>query len=452
MREQGYITAAEEQAARAGRGRASSPTASRATCAGAYAKEYLRQQFRDQFGGDHPPDWQVHTTFQPDVQDAAERAVADGLRRLDARGLQAALVAIDPATGDLLAMVGGADFATSTFNRATRSRRQPGSAFKPIVYAAALVARLLAGVGRLGPRRVCRRRGDPEWTPRNAENRAGGRADAARGAHRVEQRAPPSSCSSASARAPCCGWRATPACADLPDVPSLALGTGLVTPLELTGAYTMFPNGGRRGAPRGIAERDSTRTATRCFDAGRRPRARHQSPQVAFQMVSMLRDVVDRGTGTAARAWGVRGAGRRQDGHDQRLSRTPGSSASRRRSWRRVGGLRPAGADRARGVRRARGAADLGRFHAAHRPDASGARLRCRRPPCAPSRCAASRTSGPLQGCPVYTEYFKDGDEVPSALCPVHQGTLKERATRAVMGFFHDLGSRIAGLFHRRSR
>ena len=53
-------------------------------------------------------------------------------------GLEAALVAIDPPTGDILAMVGGADYARSTFNRATRSRRQPGSAFKPFVYAAAL--------------------------------------------------------------------------------------------------------------------------------------------------------------------------------------------------------------------------------------------------------------------------------------------------------------------------
>ncbi len=58
----------------------------------------------------------------------------------------------------------------------------------------------------------------------------------------------------------------------------------------------------------------------------------------------------------------------------------------------------------------------------------------------------------PVEGCPVYTEYFKDGDDVPSALCPVHRGTLKERATRAVMGFFHSLGSRISGLFHRQSR
>jgi len=55
----------------------------------------------------------------------------------------------------------------------------------------------------------------------------------------------------------------------------------------------------------------------------------------------------------------------------------------------------------------------------------------------------------PVDGCPTYTEYFKDGDVVPSALCPIHRGTLKQRATRAVEGFFRGLGGKIAGIFRR---
>ena len=74
----------------------------------------------------------------PELQDAAERAVTDGLKRFGNRNLQAALVAVDPSTGDILAMVGGRDFRQSQFNRAWRSKRQPGSAFKPFLYAAAL--------------------------------------------------------------------------------------------------------------------------------------------------------------------------------------------------------------------------------------------------------------------------------------------------------------------------
>ena len=70
-----------------------------------YAKEYLRQQFRGIFGGDNPSGWKVETTFVQEVQEAAEQAVQRGLRRLGGAGLQAALVAIDPQTGNLLALV-----------------------------------------------------------------------------------------------------------------------------------------------------------------------------------------------------------------------------------------------------------------------------------------------------------------------------------------------------------
>jgi membrane carboxypeptidase/penicillin-binding protein len=55
----------------------------------------------------------------------------------------------------------------------------------------------------------------------------------------------------------------------------------------------------------------------------------------------------------------------------------------------------------------------------------------------------------PVEGCPTYLEYFKEGDTVPTALCPIHRGTLKQRATRAIEGFFRGLGSKIAGIFRR---
>jgi membrane carboxypeptidase/penicillin-binding protein len=80
MREEGFITAEQERAARATRVRIS-PFPGAADPRGGYAKEFLRQQFRDRFGGDHPPDWDVRTTFIPQLQEMAERAVADGLSR-----------------------------------------------------------------------------------------------------------------------------------------------------------------------------------------------------------------------------------------------------------------------------------------------------------------------------------------------------------------------------------
>src|SRR6185369_3967911 len=202
-----------------------------------FAKEFLRQQFRNEFGGDNPPDWQVHTTFLPPVQDAAERAVASGLDRLHRAGLEAALVAIDPATGDILAMVGGANYAQSTYNRAARSRRQPGSAFKPFVYAAAL-AKGYSPVSVLNNLTHVSAPGDPEWSPRSE----GEQPDALTlRAALLESNNP-----AAADLQQRVGTRAVLRLADdaglsgLPDVPSLALGTGLVSPLDLTTAYTVF--------------------------------------------------------------------------------------------------------------------------------------------------------------------------------------------------------------------
>src|SRR5207248_3453378 len=98
MREGGFITAEQEAAAVRVRPRVQ-PYRQPGDARAAWAKDFLRQQFRNEFGGDHPPDWQVHTTFRPAIQDAAERAVAAGLDRLRRPGLEAALVAIDPASG-----------------------------------------------------------------------------------------------------------------------------------------------------------------------------------------------------------------------------------------------------------------------------------------------------------------------------------------------------------------
>src|SRR5919201_1216320 len=81
MRAQGYITRQQENSARRVPPRIE-PYRQPRDAKAAWAKDFLRQQFRNEFGGDHPPDWQVHTSFRPDVQDAAGRAVAWGLQRI----------------------------------------------------------------------------------------------------------------------------------------------------------------------------------------------------------------------------------------------------------------------------------------------------------------------------------------------------------------------------------
>ncbi len=444
MRDQGFITPLQEQAAR----RVPPPIEpyrQPGDARAAWAKEFLRQQFRAQFGGDHPPDWQVHTSFLPEMQDAAERAVAGGLARLHRPGLQAALVAIDPSTGDLIAMVGGADFQESTFNRATRSRRQPGSAFKPMVYAAAL-SHGFSPVSVLSHLDVVTAPGDPEWTPRNAGHTQSDSLTLR--AALIE-----SNNAAAAELLQKVGARTVLALADraglagLPDVPSLALGTGEVTPLDLTSAYTMFASGGEVARPRGmidVYDANGNQVFSRPIE-----RRRVIEPDVAFQMVTMLRDVVDRGTGSPARALGVRGpvggkTGTTDDYHDAWF--VGFSSSIVVGVW--VGFDQPATIGRdAYGARVALPIWAEFMKRASTRLRSSdfavpgGMRVQ--------DLCSVSYLL-PVDGCPVYREYFKDGDSIPSELCPIHQGSLKEQVKRGVEGVFRSLGSKIAGIFKRR--
>ena len=113
-----------------------------------YAVEQVRIYLEEKYGKDllYKGGLKVHTTLNYRMQQAGQRAVLKGVEEFEAREgkgkgkeqVQGALMAIDPQTGYILAMVGGRDFAASQFNRATQARRQAGSAFKPIVYAAAL--------------------------------------------------------------------------------------------------------------------------------------------------------------------------------------------------------------------------------------------------------------------------------------------------------------------------
>jgi 1A family penicillin-binding protein len=442
MREQGFITPNQESAARAARPRVQAyrlPVDIRA----AWAKDYLRQQFRNEFGGDHPPDWQVHTTFKPDLQEAAERAVASGLRRLNRRGLEAALVAIDPSTGDLLALVGGADYTVSTFNRATRGRRQPGSTFKPLVYAAAL-ENGYSPVSILTDLASVSAPEDPDWTPAASPSRQPADALTLRAALLESNNA------AAVGLQQHVGSRAVLRLAGdaglrgLPDVPSLALGTGLVTPLDLAAAYTMFPGGGQVVRPRGLV---------RVVDANgeevlNRPteRARVISSESAFQMVTMLRDVVDRGTGSSVRALGVRGplGGKTGTTDEYRDAWFVGfSNAVVVGVWVGFDQPAPIGRD-AYGARIALPIwADFMKRVARETPPREFAVPSGLEPV---ELCNVSYAR-PVDECTVYTEYFKEGDVVPSQLCSIHRGTLKQRAVRAVGGFLRSLGAKIGGIF-----
>ena len=441
MREEGFITDAQDRTARATRIKIApypGPTDPR----GGYAKEFLRQQFRDEFGGDHPPDWEVRTSFVPELQDLAERAVADGLRRFNQPDLQAALVVVDPRTGDILALVGGRDFRQSQFNRAVRSRRQPGSAFKPFLYAVALEhgyspVTVLNGLTNIQPQ------GPDEWAPRNASGetpdaltlRAALIESNNRAATSLQQRV---------GSKPVLRLASSAGLRDLPDVPSLSLGTGEVTPLDLTAAFSMFPNGGFAVRPRGMI-RVTDADGTTVYDNPAHT-DRVISPETAFQMVSMLEDVMDRGTASAARGLGIRfpSGGKTGTTDDFKDAWFVGFSSSV------VAGVW-VGFDQPKTIARegfgARFAlpiwSDFMRRAVQRRPAQEfdvpaglhGEQL-----------CHVSYLR-PVEECPVYIEYFKENDDVPSRLCPIHRGTVKQRVRRAFEGFLSGLGRKLKGIF-----
>ncbi|MEX2271975.1 MAG: PBP1A family penicillin-binding protein [Vicinamibacterales bacterium] len=439
MRELDYITEQEEERAKRTRVRIR-PYPRSTEARHGYAKDYLRQLFRDRFGGDHPPDWKVHTTFVPDLQDAAERAVSQGLRRWGGN-LEAALVAIDPRTGDVLALVGGRDYAESQYNRAVRSHRQPGSAFKPFVFAAALErgwspVSTLEGLSQIEPL------GPDEWKPRNAAYSPD--------TITLRQALFESNNRAASMLQQTIGSRPVLSLAkdvgleDQPDVPSLALGAGLVTPFDLTAAYAPFANGGEAVTPRAI---------TRVVDAGgdvvvRTPveRERVISDETAYQMFSMLEDVVDRGTAAGARSMGVRftAAGKTGTTNEYKDAWFVGFTSSLVVGvW--VGLDQPATiAPSGSGSRMAMPIwADFMRRAARFRPP------RAFDPPASLRRVALCRESflQPMAQCPRYSEFFKEGDDVPRAQCPIHTGTLEQRVERAVEGLLKSLGRRLRGIF-----
>ena len=238
----------------------------------------------------------VETTFDVATQQKAERAITHGLagEGRDLHAQEAALVAMLP-DGAVRALVGGRSYADSPFDRATDAERQPGSAFKPFVYLTAFErGRMPGDVMNDEPVNI---RG---WKPADYEGHYEGQIS-------LERAFAKSSNSIAAQLAAEVGTRAVAATAhrlgiasELLEVPSLALGTSGVTPLELTGAYAPFANGGDGVIPYGIV-RIKTRSGQVLYARQGSGLGRVVSEQNNRRMTQLMVATVTSGTGKAAR-------------------------------------------------------------------------------------------------------------------------------------------------------
>jgi penicillin-binding protein 1A len=280
---------------------------------GQYFKEEVRRFLVQRFGWErvYQGGLRVYTTVDLEMQKAAEAEVARGIAEIEKRQrrknvdesnpLQAALVALDPSTGEVRAMVGGRDFGASNFNRATQAKRQPGSAFKPFVYAAALERGFSPGT-------VITNLDEPimtlegAWVPEDEHSegssmtmRAALKTSSNRAAVRMlEDLGIPVAVQYAKRLG----------VGSVPSVPSLALGSGEVTLASMTAAYAAFANAGMVQAPM-LVRRVETTEGEVLFEAKQEPQ-QGVSPETAFLISNMMADVVDAGTGAPARSVGFR--------------------------------------------------------------------------------------------------------------------------------------------------
>ena len=256
----------------------------------------------------------IATTLNPVLQRVAEQAIRDGLRRIEGpraepQKLQVALVAIEPASGGIRALLGGRRYLDGPFNRATRAARQPGSLFKPIVYLAAFEAERTGDPPTLTPASLIPdeptviRIGGRKWSPHNLDRRFRGPV--------TVRRAIEESLNVPAARvardvgldriartAKALGIESL-----LAPVPSLALGTSEVTLLEMTAAFATLANQGIRVTPTTLAAEKSQATAGLVSPLP--PPARAVSAESAFLITHLLRGVMQHGTGQASAHWGL---------------------------------------------------------------------------------------------------------------------------------------------------
>jgi penicillin-binding protein 1B len=286
-----------------------------------YFVDYISQTLTDTYPSlttttDQPVD--VYTTLDLHLQRLAQDAVRDGLTRVDEllarrqkKGkAEAALVAVDPRTGEILAMVGGRSYNQSQYNRAVVARRQPGSVFKPFVYLTAFEEAAEQGLTDLTPATIVDDTpttwefDDQVWTPENYDGEYAGPITLRYALAHSRNIATVKVAERAGYEKVAALWQRLNVGTPPRAYPSIALGVFEASPLEIATAYTIFPNLGVERPLRDIIRIDSGGAeVTKKPARGSKVIAR---PDSTFIVTNMLESVINEGTGASARAAGFR--------------------------------------------------------------------------------------------------------------------------------------------------
>ncbi len=287
-----------------------------------YFLDLLRRQLADVYdaGVLETDGLRIYSTLDRRAQRLAAIALREGLEDLEkrfprlrsnqpGRSLQGCLVALRPQTGELLALVGGRDYATSQFDRCTQARRQTGSAFKPFVYAAALEPLhgaptiTLASLLDDSPLEISTPSGP--WRPENYDKISHGMVSVRQALEKSLNIATARLARNVGARRVADVARRAGIQSPLPIVPSLALGVASVAPIEIARAYATFASGGIRPELQSIE--DLIDAQGRTLDRRKLRFERVIDAGTAYLVTSLLEGVAERGTAAALHSEGLRG-------------------------------------------------------------------------------------------------------------------------------------------------
>jgi 1A family penicillin-binding protein len=265
----------------------------------------------------------IYTTLNARCQYEATRAIVDGLAALDeSLGLQpydkatweqkgnypqAALVAIDPATGEVKAMVGGRDFRRAPFNRATANSRQAGSAFKPFIYFTALERKTITPSTVLVDEEVELQSGSKTWAPDNIDFKYLGPVTAKYAFLRSINTISAKLIYQVTPEAVVASAHRLGINSDIQPNLSLALGATGVSPLEMASAFSTIANSGLHCQP--YMMREIRNASDEVVDETIPKNQRAADAQTCYLLLDMMRGVVDKGgTGAAVRSYGFQRA------------------------------------------------------------------------------------------------------------------------------------------------